>query len=80
MLRRTNKKKTGVGEIFKKINEPWFSNLHVILCMCMINLFGKQADIHGEESPVLTQFSTVQHAIVIEDFAIFFSPLRQLTV
>jgi len=43
--------------------------------MYMTILSGKQADIRGEENPALAEFSTVQQAIFMEDFAIFFSPL-----
>ena len=46
----------------------------------MTNLFGKGADIRGEQSPALPEFSTVQQAIFMEDIAIFFSLLSQLPV
>jgi len=46
----------------------------------MTNLFGKQTDIRGEDSPALAEFSSVQKAFLIQDFAIFFSPLRQIPV
>jgi hypothetical protein len=44
----------------------------------MTNLSGNQSDIRGEDNPALAEFSTVQQAIFMEDFAIFFSPLRQI--
>jgi hypothetical protein len=37
---------------------------------------GNQADSRGEDNPALAELSTVQQAIFMEDFAIFFSPLR----
>ena len=66
---------TCLERIFNKINGAWCSPLYIYMT---VYLTEKHADSRSEVSLALVQFSTGKQAVLIEDFTIFFRPLRQL--